>query len=170
MKEGFRNRRTASLRGRERNRARTTVTGRSRTHAAQQPTRHFVGAGEQRGRQLQAELPCSFLVHDHLKLGCGLNRQFGRTNTTQYSINIGCCTCPNLVDLHPIRHQGCRPHRTGVVGRSPAARTVRPAQCLNAPERNDRIRQKNESTLSLERPCARLLQFPADAGDVYRNS
>jgi hypothetical protein len=43
---------------------------------------HFVGASEQQGRQLQAELPCSFLVHDKLKFRWGLNRQFGRIGTT----------------------------------------------------------------------------------------
>ena len=52
---------------------------------------HLVGASDQRGRQLQAELPCSFLVHDQLKFGWGLNRQFGWIGTAQSSINIGCC-------------------------------------------------------------------------------
>jgi hypothetical protein len=42
---------------------------------------HLVGESEQRGRQLQAELPCSFLVHDKLKFRWGLNRQFGRIGT-----------------------------------------------------------------------------------------
>jgi hypothetical protein len=43
---------------------------------------YFVGASEQQERQLQAELPCSFLVHDQLKFRWGLNRQFGRIGTT----------------------------------------------------------------------------------------
>ena len=57
---------------------------------------------EQRGWQLQAELPCSFLVHDQLKFGWGLNRQFGRIGATQDSINIGCCACDNLLDVHSV--------------------------------------------------------------------
>jgi hypothetical protein len=43
---------------------------------------HDVGASEQQGRQLQAELPCSYLVHDKLKFRWGLNRQFGRIGAT----------------------------------------------------------------------------------------
>ena len=43
---------------------------------------HLVGLRDQQGRQLQAELPCSFLVHDQLKFGWGLNRQSGRIGTT----------------------------------------------------------------------------------------
>ncbi len=34
---------------------------------------HFVGASEQRGRDLHPELPCSFLVHDQLKFGGALH-------------------------------------------------------------------------------------------------
>ena len=66
---------------------------------------HLVGAGEEGGRQLQVELPCSFLVHDQLKFGWGLNRQFGRIGTVQDSINIGCCACDILLDAHPVRHK-----------------------------------------------------------------
>jgi hypothetical protein len=35
---------------------------------------HFVGASEQRGRELHPELPCSFLVHDKLKFRGALDR------------------------------------------------------------------------------------------------
>jgi hypothetical protein len=43
---------------------------------------HFVGLSEQQARQLQAELPCSFLVHGELKFRWELDRQFGRISTT----------------------------------------------------------------------------------------
>src|ERR1700720_2822495 len=66
---------------------------------------HFVGGSEQQGRQLQAELPSSFLVHDKLKFGWGLNRQFGRIGTAHDSIDIGCRVCEKLVGLYPVRHE-----------------------------------------------------------------
>jgi hypothetical protein len=42
---------------------------------------HFVGASEQRGRQLQAKSSCRVLVQDQLEFGRGLNGQLGRTGT-----------------------------------------------------------------------------------------
>jgi hypothetical protein len=49
---------------------------RNRAHASQQESsiRSPRRASEQQGRQLQAELPCGFLVHEKLKFGWGLEQ------------------------------------------------------------------------------------------------
>jgi hypothetical protein len=64
----------------------TYARGRSAWKAAMHPAKalfdHFIGASEQQARELQAELPCSFLVHYKLKFRWELNRQFGRIGTT----------------------------------------------------------------------------------------
>ena len=62
----------------------------NRAHASQQEGLfdHLVGASEQLRWQLKAELPCSFLVHDQLKFGWRLNRQFRSIGTTQDSIKL----------------------------------------------------------------------------------
>jgi hypothetical protein len=52
------------------------------THRSKALFDYFVGASEQQGRELQAELPCTYLVHDKLKFRRELDRQFGRIGTT----------------------------------------------------------------------------------------
>ena len=110
---------------------------------------HLVGTSKQRGRQLQPELPCSFLVHDQLKFGWSLNRQFGRIGTAQDSINIGCCACDNLFDLHPVGHEAASLAEDAkrVDRGKPALRNQR--SNLIAPDGRDSIRQKNEPTIRL---------------------
>ena len=49
---------------------------------------HVICESEPLARQLQAELPGSFLVHDQLKLGWALDRQLGRIGTAQNEIQI----------------------------------------------------------------------------------
>ena len=88
---------------------------------------HFVGASEQRGRDLQPELPCSFLVHDQLKFGWRLNRQFRSIGTAQDSINIG-CSPPKSSRSSPRMRCDRQPRRSHGRGRSRAAHTEQPAQ------------------------------------------
>jgi hypothetical protein len=89
------------------------------------------------------------LVHNQLKFGWSLNRQFGRIGTTQNQINIGCSASDNLPDYHPVRHEAAC--LAELAKREDRRKSALRNQLSNpfTLERSDRIRQKNKPTIRL---------------------
>jgi hypothetical protein len=87
---------------------------------------HFVGADQDRGRDRQAERCRCSRVNHKLELRRLLNRQFCRSGTPQYLVDVGCSAAPDILDV-------------GTIGDESAAIDERPqlVHCWKATQRGE---------------------------------